>query len=204
MNNTIEKHFTSNKESIIKWENNTNGLQAWNKEYLPKVTIKTVYPNWRRTLNGQPQRWNTKATGVTTSHKFWHLMRKLIFDFDKLDSTGKQSFVDTSMQSNDPMMDEAHGKAVFQQQLFLCNTTHYVITKVSHSAMEEISAQTLGIDNVIDIYFTDNTDKTGAWKCLSKAPITDSNLSDLDKIIATAPSSDQFILRTNCKAAGAS
>ena len=26
-----------------------------------------------------------------------------------------------------------------------------------------------------------------------KTPITDSNLSDLDKIIATAPSSDQFI-----------
>ena len=45
-------------------------------------------------------------------------MRKLIFDLDELDSTGKRSFVDTSMQSNDPMMDEAYGKAVSQQHFF--------------------------------------------------------------------------------------
>ena len=70
-------------------------------------------------------------------------MQKLIFDLAELDSTGKHSFVDTSMQSNDPMMDEAYGKVVFQQQLFPCNTTHHVITKVSHSTMEEISAQFL-------------------------------------------------------------
>ena len=120
-------------------------------------------------------------------------MRKLIFDLNKLDSTGKRSFVDISMQSNDPMMDEAHGKAVFQQQLFLGNTTHHVITKVSHSAMEEISEQILDIDNVIEIHSTENTDKTGVWKILFKTPITDSNLSDLDKIIAIAPSMDQFI-----------
>ena len=136
LNDTIEKHFARNKESIIKWVNNTNGLQAWNGEYLSKVTITTVYPNWRKTLNGQPQRWNTKATGITISQKFRHLMRKLIFDLAKLESTGKRSFVDTSMQSNDPMTEEAYRKAVFQQQLFLRNTTHHVITKVSHSAME--------------------------------------------------------------------
>ena len=111
---------------------------------------------------------NTKATGVTTSHKFRHLMRKLIFDLDELDSAGKRSFVDTSMQSNDPMIDEAYGKAVFQQQLFLRNTTHHAITKLSHSAMEEISEQILGIDNVLEIYSTENIDKTGAWKILFK------------------------------------
>ena len=55
LNDDIEAHFKSNQESVIRWANNTNGLQAWNREYLPKVTIKTVYPNWRRTLNGQPQ-----------------------------------------------------------------------------------------------------------------------------------------------------
>ena len=59
--------------------------------------------------------------------------------------------------------------------------------------MEEISAKILGIDNVIEIYSTDNIDKTGACKILFKTPITDSNLSDPDKIIATALSSDQFI-----------
>ena len=54
-------------------------------------------------------------------------------------------------------------------------------------------AQILGIDNVTEIYSTDSTDKIGAWRILFKTPITDSNLSDLDKIIATAPSSDLFI-----------
>ena len=97
-----------------------------------------------------------------TSHEFRHLMQKLIFDRDELDSTGKRSFVDTSMQSNDPMMDEAYGKAVFQQQLFLRHTTHQVITKVNHFTMEEILAQILDVDTVIKIYSTDNTDKTGA------------------------------------------
>ena len=46
--------------------------------------------------------------------------------------------------------------------------------------MEEILAQILGIENVIDINFTDNTDKTGAWKILFKTPITALNLSDLE------------------------
>ena len=31
LNNTIENHFISNKESIIRWANNTNGLQTWNR-----------------------------------------------------------------------------------------------------------------------------------------------------------------------------
>ena len=45
LKNTIEKRFISNKESITWWANNTSSLHAWNVEYLPKVTIKTVYPN---------------------------------------------------------------------------------------------------------------------------------------------------------------
>ena len=40
LKNTIEKHFTSKKESIIKWADNTNGLQAWNREYYWELTVK--------------------------------------------------------------------------------------------------------------------------------------------------------------------
>ena len=106
-----------------------------------------------------------------------------MFELDECDHLGRKAFVDTAMQGVSDTIDEAYGKAIHNQQAYLRSTEYQVLTKISRATMLSISPSILALLTALDIYSSENTDKTGTWRVLFTTPIPPADLKRLNTIV---------------------
>ena len=68
-------------------------LKYWDGNNIPNVTVEQVKPKWIPSKSKAPQRWETRATGLSSPHRFQYLLKKIASKVEWDPASKKSTFV---------------------------------------------------------------------------------------------------------------
>ena len=82
LNDQIKTYLQHNEDLVKQCIAVDRELKHWDGNNIPNVTVKQVKPKWTPSKRKSPQRWATRATGLSSPHRFRYLLRKIVSEVE--------------------------------------------------------------------------------------------------------------------------